>query len=200
MKKGEKTKKLILSKSLQLFSENGFSGSSVRDISSSVGLRESAIYNHFKSKSEILAELIKIHSRESIGISILTDELINQLNKPLKFMQLFSEELINRWSGIDRILFLKLVLKENGREINGEKISIHNYLIEAQKIWFMIFTEMINHKFIKKGDPKIYANEFVAPLFFIRLQFLLDENKIDLKSAIQSMKEHTEYFWESIKR
>jgi len=49
MKKGEKTKSLILVKSLQLISENGYSGTSIRNISAAVGLRESAIYNHFKS-------------------------------------------------------------------------------------------------------------------------------------------------------
>jgi AcrR family transcriptional regulator len=58
MRKGEKTKNLILSKSLQLFSENGYSGTSVRNISSAVGLRESAIYNHFRSKKDLLCEIV----------------------------------------------------------------------------------------------------------------------------------------------
>ncbi len=200
MTKGEKTKNQILTKSLQLFSETGYAGTSVRKISSSVGLRESAIYNHIKSKSAILSELIKVYGNNSTGVNLLTDELIDQINKPLKFMQLFSEKLIKNWSEKDEIRFLNLVLKENGREIDGYNVTINRYVEESQKVWLIIFTEMINHKFVKKGDPKIYANEFIAPLFFIRLQFLLDEKNIDIKSAIKKIKEHTEFFWQSIKR
>ena len=200
MKKGEKTKDLILSKSLQLFSENGYSGTSVRKIASAVDLRESAIYNHFKSKKDLLGEIVNKFGQSSAGINLLTDELIEQLSSPLNFMKLFSNELLKIWSGENEILFFKLVLKENGREINGEKVAINSYIEEAQKVWGMIFGEMIKHKFIKKGDPEIFANEFIAPLFFIRLTYLLDEKNVDLKTAIKRAEEHAHFFWESIKR
>lgn len=200
MKKGENTKNLILSQSLQLFSKNGFSGTSVRDLSSSVGLRESAIYNHFSSKKAILTEIFERFERSTAGLNLLDDELIEMLSKPQKFMQTFSEKLLNKWSDIEEIHFFNLVLKENGTEINGIKISVNSLLEDAQKVWVMIFTEMINHKFIKKGNPEIFANEFIAPLFFIRMKFLLDEDNIDLESAIKQANEHSEFFWESIKR
>ncbi len=200
MKKGEKTKNLILSKSLELFSENGYSGTSVRNIASSVGLRESAIYNHFKSKKALLAEIVKTFEEKSTGVNLLTDELIEQINKPEKFMKAFSEKLLKNWSGEEEIQFFKLVLKENGREVNGTKVSVNTYIEEAQKVWGMIFGEMIKYKYIKKGDPKIYANEFIAPLFFIRINYLLDEKNIDLKSAVERSSEHSEFFWQSIKR
>lgn len=200
MKKGEKTKDLIISESLKLFSQNGFVGSSVRDISSAVGLRESAIYNHFNSKKAILTEIVEKIGRSAAGLNLLDDELIDMLSKPLKFMQTFSEVLLKKWSAIEEIRFFNLVLKENGTEINGTNISINSLIEDAQKVWIMIFTEMQNHKFIKKGNPEIFANEFIAPLFFIRMKFLLNENNIDLKSAIKQANEHSEFFWENIKR
>ncbi|WKZ69755.1 MAG: TetR/AcrR family transcriptional regulator [Melioribacteraceae bacterium] len=200
MKKGEKTKDMILSESLKLFSQNGFAGSSVRDISSAVGLRESAIYNHFSSKKAILTEIIEKLGRSTAGLNLLDDELINLLSKPQKFMQTFSEVLLRKWSAIEEIRFFNLVLKENGTENNGTSISINSLIEDAQKVWIMIFTEMQNHKFIKKGNPEIFANEFIAPLFFIRMKFLLNEADIDLKSAIKNANEHSEFFWESVKR
>lgn len=200
MKKGEKTKDMILSESLKLFSQNGFAGSSVRDISSAVGLRESAIYNHFSSKKAILTEIIEKLGRSTAGLNLLDDELINLLSKPQKFMQTFSEVLLKKWSAIEEIRFFNLVLKENGTENNGTSISINSLIEDAQKVWIMIFTEMQNHKFIKKGNPDIFANEFIAPLFFIRMKFLLNEADIDLKSAIKNANEHSEFFWESVKR
>ena len=43
------TKDRILIEALSLFSVQGFSGVSVRDISKSIGLRESAMYKHYKN-------------------------------------------------------------------------------------------------------------------------------------------------------
>ena len=78
MKKGEKTKDLILTKSLHLISEHGYAGTSVRNISSAVGLRESAIYNHFKSKKEVLTEIIKKYGHNSSGLNLLTDDFFRR--------------------------------------------------------------------------------------------------------------------------
>ena len=48
-----KTKDKILIEALSLFSVSGFSGVSVRDIAKAVGIRESAIYKHYKNKQDI---------------------------------------------------------------------------------------------------------------------------------------------------
>ena len=41
------TKEAILLEALDLFSERGFDGTSIRDIARAVGIRESALYKHF---------------------------------------------------------------------------------------------------------------------------------------------------------
>ena len=53
------TKEKILKVSTTLFSELGYKGTSVRKIASNVGIRESAIYNHYKNKEEILSKTIE---------------------------------------------------------------------------------------------------------------------------------------------
>ena len=47
------TKDKILIEALSLFSVYGFSGVSVRDIAKFIGLRESAMYKHYKNKKVI---------------------------------------------------------------------------------------------------------------------------------------------------
>jgi len=51
---GKSTKELILKASMELFSEYGYKAASVRKIAAKVGIRESALYNHFTNKEEIL--------------------------------------------------------------------------------------------------------------------------------------------------
>ena len=53
------TKKKILEVSLELFAQKGFDGVSVREIAKAVGVRESALYKHYKNKEDILDKIVE---------------------------------------------------------------------------------------------------------------------------------------------
>lgn len=53
------TKERILETSIEMFSESGYSDVSIRDIAGTVGIKESSIYYHFKSKQDILDTLVR---------------------------------------------------------------------------------------------------------------------------------------------
>ncbi|MHA6346172.1 TetR family transcriptional regulator [Roseivivax sp. CAU 1761] len=55
------TKAAIRDAARRLFTRFGYAGVSVRDIAAEVGIRPSAIYNHFASKHEILVDLMEGH-------------------------------------------------------------------------------------------------------------------------------------------
>ena len=50
----------ILNAALTLFASRGFHGTSIRDIAAEAGLTSPAIYGHFDSKEQLLAELVRI--------------------------------------------------------------------------------------------------------------------------------------------
>ena len=52
------TKELIQEAALDLFSRKGFDSSSVRDIAAQIGIKDSSLYFHFKSKQAILDSLM----------------------------------------------------------------------------------------------------------------------------------------------
>ena len=47
------TKQTILDTALALFSQKGYTSVSIRDICGQIGIKESAIYYHFKNKQDI---------------------------------------------------------------------------------------------------------------------------------------------------
>ena len=47
-----KTKDRITEAALSLFAENGFNGTSVKQIADAVGIRDASLYKHYKSKRE----------------------------------------------------------------------------------------------------------------------------------------------------
>lgn len=56
MSKGQLTREMILERSAQLFSRQGFFGSSLSDIMHETGLEKGGIYNHFSSKEQLAIE------------------------------------------------------------------------------------------------------------------------------------------------
>ena len=56
MSKGEQTREMILARAAQLFSREGYSGSSLSKIMHETGLEKGGIYNHFNSKEQLALE------------------------------------------------------------------------------------------------------------------------------------------------
>src|SRR2546423_5010471 len=56
MSKGEQTREMILAQAAQLFSRQGYFGSSLSDIMQETGLEKGGIYNHFGSKEQLALE------------------------------------------------------------------------------------------------------------------------------------------------
>lgn len=56
MSKGTQTKEMILERCAQLFSKQGYFGSSLADIMQETGLEKGGIYNHFSSKEQLALE------------------------------------------------------------------------------------------------------------------------------------------------
>lgn len=59
-----KSKYTVLRAALELFAHKGFAGTSIRDIAEMAGMKSASLYSHYKSKDQILAELIKIGHEE----------------------------------------------------------------------------------------------------------------------------------------
>ncbi|MGF7047942.1 AcrR family transcriptional regulator [Paenibacillus sp. DS2015] len=56
MQKGENTRKYIIAKAAELFNQQGYSGTSLSDITEITGIKKGGIYRHFSSKDEIAIE------------------------------------------------------------------------------------------------------------------------------------------------
>ena len=55
---GQRTRQAILDAALDLFAQKGFFGTSLRDVATAVGVRESALYNYFPSKDALFEALL----------------------------------------------------------------------------------------------------------------------------------------------
>lgn len=196
--KNNGTKEKILKASKKLFSELGYKGASVRKIASEVGIRESAIYNHYKNKEEIFLDIAK-----DIFSSPFSFE-----NEDIKDLALKGKVFIHKYTmqyklitfdknneSMFRILLIELL---QNKEIREQFMNeFHNKNIKVLAEGFFI---MMQNNLIRSGDPMIIAYEFLSTLFYIRLQItLMRFDAISTTNLSTQFERHVDFFWESVR-
>lgn len=198
MENSKNTKSQILNESLKLFSQRSFHGASVREIAKAVKIRESAIYNHFSSKDEILIEIVKNFSDRNFGTIILNDKLIEHISKPKKFFLLLSQNIVKFWNSKDERMFIKILLNLNSIILEKKIYTVDDYLNDFRKLCSFIFKEMINHKFLRSIDPDLLSNQFISPLFLIELKRIsLGDVTVNVKTDLEL---HADFIWNASKK
>ena len=192
------TKTRILKESKNLFSELGYRGASVRKIASSVGIRESAIYNHFKNKEEIFLEVAKDIFRTPFGVD---DENIKELAlKGKQFLHKFvmQYKLLTFDKNNESMFRILLIELMQNKELREQFMSeFHDKNIKILSEGFFI---MMQNNLIRSQDPMMISYEFLSTLFYIRLQVtLLRFDNISTDMFATQFEKHVEFFWESIK-
>ena len=194
------TKKEIFRAALDLFSRNGFAGTSIRMIAREVGIRESSIYNHFKSKEEILQSLIDEYRSITVSAKLISEELLDDISNPHLFMKNFCRKILEYWDTPHERKIIRLLMLEHFRDHGEFSFSLATYFEDLRQIWVMIFKEFEKHKIIKKTDPQLLANEFISYLYVLRIEFLSGTDKAGLRAAVIAANKHAEFIWKAIKK
>jgi AcrR family transcriptional regulator len=196
---GKSTKDLILKASMELFSEYGYKAASVRKIAAKVGIRESALYNHFTNKEEIFKAVAATLFSTPTSPSQSDKSIAERAKGGKKF--LFSFIVGYKLMTFDaknerlfRILMIELLQNKTIRE--SFKSEFHNNNIKMLSEAFFV---MMQEDIIRSGDPKLMAAEFLSPLFYLRLQVTLLKIDGEPTTALSTQFEkHLDFFWESI--
>jgi len=192
-------KEEIIKVSLELFSLYGYKATSVRKIAKQVGVRESALYNHFKNKDDIFLHVIQrlfnspiLSSSEDLSSDELADKKKNFFNK------LVVEYKINSFDTKSEKLF-RLIMIELFQNRSVRESFLKSYHQDTIKKLSEVLFIMMQKGYIRSADPILMANEFLAPLFYLRLHVTLlrlDSNDTTLLST--QFEKHVDFFWENI--
>ncbi|MEA1891915.1 MAG: TetR/AcrR family transcriptional regulator [Campylobacterota bacterium] len=192
------TKQKILKVSTTLFSELGYKGASVRKIAKEVGIRESAIYNHYKSKEEIFLEVAK--GIFNSPFSTRSEDLKESAMKGKVFLQNFTMQykllvFDKNNEKMFRLLMIELFANKELREQFMSEFHDKNIKILSEAFFIMM-----QNSLIRSQDPMMMSYEFLSTLFYLRLQVTLMRFDKDSATALSTQFEkHVEFFWESIK-
>ena len=94
-------KEVIVSKAATLFREKGFKAASMRDLAEAVGVEAASLYNHIKSKTEILHELcFSVANRFLHKIDEVEAENTSSINKIEKLLRFHINEMIHHYEEV----------------------------------------------------------------------------------------------------
>ena len=197
-KKRTKTKEKILKVSTKLFSELGYKGASVRKIAKEVGIRESAIYNHYKNKEEIFLEVAKGIFSFSFAMSTKQMQELALQGKPFLsgFAMQYKKLTFDKANeNMFRLLMIELMQNKDLREQFQSEFHSKNIKLLSEGFFIMMQNSMI-----KSSDPMLLAYEFMSTLFYIRLQvMLLHVDAHSTEALATQFEKHVDFFWESVK-
>ena len=200
--KNEDTKKMILKKALELFSESGYDAVSVGEIARAVGIKAPSLYNHFPSKQAIFDSIVEETSKE---FEKNTDEVAIHVQNSARDVTVFSkiteDDLVEKVHQIFNIslhdeniaLFRKMMTIEQFRSDELSKLYSERYVERIVAYHAGIFKSLIAAGELKKEDPYTLAMMYVAPI--IMLIGVCDRQPEREKECLEKIDEHVKLFY-----
>jgi AcrR family transcriptional regulator len=94
-------KDVIVNKAATLFREKGYKAASMRDLAEAVGVEAASLYNHIKSKSELLHELVfSVANKFVLKLDEIESESISSLDKMEKILRFHITEMIHHYEEV----------------------------------------------------------------------------------------------------
>lgn len=198
------TKTIILEKALELFSTKGYDATTVREIAKEVGITQSSLYKHYKSKEDIFVSIFNemryrydeesskddIHitkdiSSDSNHFSLMTREsiaqaVINLINYSL------DDEFVSRTR--------KLITIEQFRNKEISEIYTQRYVERMVNYHKVLFTIFKDKGLFFAPDIESAALQYSAPIF--TLLGIIDREPEKREEIILRIKKHVITFIE----
>ena len=158
------TRERILDAALEMFSQNGYAGTNIRELSASLGLVKSGIYKHFESKEEIwnaLLDKMIAYYGERFGSAEHLPPVPDSLEE-LVDMTMRMAGLTIRDEKI--IMTRKLLSIEQFRDERARALATKHFLTGLTVMFTHVFTGMMDKGLLRKDDPAMLAFAYTAPI------------------------------------
>jgi len=196
------TKDKIFYEALSLFSVHGFSSVSIRDIARAVGIRESAIYKHYKNKQAIFDTIISTASRILVQFQQELNSPFEQNQPddaafPVNEIQDIYGKLFSLYLTNDVLSkFRRMMTIEQYENPTNNAVFCEMFIEKTLRYQTRVFRQLIRDGFIQdpeNADPEVMALQFYSPVFL--LLFRYDSRVKEENEALRLIEHHTGSFF-----
>ena len=186
------TKERILDEALRQFSQKGYDGTNIRELTASLGLVKSSMYKHYKSKEEIWNALLDRmiayyaeHFGSAENLPPVPDSLEGLVAMTMKMADVtIHDEMI--------IMTRKLLTIEQFRDERARELATKHFMTGLTDMFTHIFEGMMNKGLLRRDDPEMLAFAYTAPIS--ALIHLCDREPEKTENAIKQIKAFSRHF------
>jgi AcrR family transcriptional regulator len=186
------TKEMILSAALDMFSQNGYAGANIRELSLSLGLVKSGIYKHFESKEAIwnaLLDRMIAYYGEHFGSA----EHLPPVPDSLEDFVSMTMRMVNLTIHDEKIVKTRKVLTlEQYRDERARDLATKHFLTGLTEMFTPLFAGMMDKGLLRKDDPKMLAFAYTAPIS--ALIHLCDREPDKMEEAMAQVETFSRHF------
>ena len=158
------TKERILEAALEMFSQNSYAGTNIRELSASLGLVKSGVYKHYESKEAIwnaLLDQMIAYYADHFGSA----DHLPPVPDSLEALTRLTMRMVNVTVHDEKIAMTRKVLTlEQFRDPRARELATKHFLTGLTDMFTRIFTGMMEKGLLKKDDPAMLAFAYTAPI------------------------------------
>ena len=186
------TKERILAAALDMFSQNGYAGTNIRELSASLGLVKSGVYKHYESKEAIwnslLDEMVAYYD-ERFG----SPEHLPPVPDSLEGLTAMTMQMVDFTIHDESVIKTrKLLTIEQFRDERARELATKHFLTGLTDMFTRIFTGMMDKGLLRKDDPAMLAFAYIAPIS--ALIHLCDREPEKASEAIKQVEAFSRHF------
>ncbi|OQB21746.1 MAG: HTH-type transcriptional regulator AcrR [Firmicutes bacterium ADurb.Bin182] len=195
-KKGLETIRNILDISANLFARNGYDGVSMRQIAENAGIKESSLYNHFKSKADILETLFD----EFITLVPQTrpsDEEIDRMLMLMEPEEVFKNILFHVGKSVNGTLSntAMIINYEKFRNPRAAEMYYKYVVNEPADYYERLINKMIDRKMVKSVDARIIVEQYNYVSIALTKEYVMSQYGLaDVNSVVGYMIRTLKFF------
>lgn len=183
------TKQKIIEESLRLFSVNGYASVSIRDIAEAVGVGNSALYKHFKSKQEIFDSIVELSKERYLKkCNMAVTEIIRgEAQVRDVCLKMYRYQTSDEWI----VMFRRMLILEQFKNPQMSALYKDFFIDIPMRRQQEIFRSLISAGMMKDKNPEVMAMELYAPFFMFHTISCAEEKLTRLFET------HAEYFFQN---
>jgi AcrR family transcriptional regulator len=186
------TKERILDTALQMFSQNGYAGTNVRELTAALGLVKSSIYKHFEDKEAIwntLLDRMIAYYDEHFGSA----EHLPPVPDSLEALVAMTMRMADLTIHDEKIVMTRKLLSiEQFRDERARALATKHFLTGLTDMFTQLFTVMMDKGLLRRDDPQMLAFAYTAPIS--ALIHLCDREPEKTEEAIAQIEAFSRHF------
>ena len=185
------TKDRILEAALEMFSQNGYAGTNIRELSASLGLVKSGVYKHYESKEAIwnaLLDQMIAYYADHFGSA----EHLPPVPDSLEGLVTMTMHMVNITVHDEKIIMTRKVLTlEQYRDVRARELATKHFLTGLTEMFTRIFSGMMEKGLLREDDPEMLAFAYTTPISaLIHLCDREPEKTEDATAQIEAFSRH----------